>query len=52
MTLRGTYGPLKVAFGTHTIAPGATWTPTAAVTLPHPHLWSIDSPYLYRAGSS
>ena len=49
VTLKGTYGPRKLAFGTQTIAPGATWTPTASATLPHPHLWSIDSPYLYRA---
>jgi beta-glucuronidase len=47
--LRGTYGSVKLDFGTATIAPHATWTAKAVATVRHPALWSIDRPTLYRA---
>jgi len=49
VTLGGRYGPLSLDFGSARIAPGATWAPVAAVTLPHPRLWAPGQPYLYRA---
>jgi beta-glucuronidase len=49
VTLRGVYGGKRLSFGTHTIAPGASWTATATATLAHPHLWAPGSPYLYTA---
>jgi beta-glucuronidase len=48
-SLRGRYGPVALDFGTVRLAPGATWQPSAAATLPHPRLWSLDHPVLYRA---
>ncbi len=48
--LRGSYGPAKLDFGTQTIAPHSTWNAVGSVRLAHPQLWSIDHPYLYRAG--
>ncbi|MHB8690143.1 MAG: glycoside hydrolase family 2 protein [Solirubrobacteraceae bacterium] len=49
VALKGTYGGSKLSFGSATIAPGATWTPSASVRIAHPHLWTIRDPYLYRA---
>ena len=49
VTLAGRYGTAPLSFGAAQIAPGATWTASAAVVLDHPHLWSIDQPTLYRA---
>jgi beta-glucuronidase len=49
VTVSGVYGRSKLSFGTATIAPHATWTAQAAVTLKHPHLWSITDPHLYHA---
>ncbi len=49
VSLRGTYGKAKLAFGTKTIAPHSTWTASAQVRIAHPHLWSIDDPHLYPA---
>lgn len=47
--LHGFYGGVRVNFGSHTLAPHATWTAHASVVIPHPHLWAPDSPTLYRA---
>ncbi len=49
VTLRGSYGPVTLAFGQAQIAPGATWTTTATAVLSHPRLWTLGSPNLYRA---
>ena len=49
VVLSGRYGSLPLAFGSATLAPGATWTPTASVVIAHPRLWSIDAPALYDA---
>jgi beta-glucuronidase len=46
--LSGSYGPLAVDLGTATIAAGATRTFEEVVTLPHPRLWSPQSPWLYE----
>jgi beta-glucuronidase len=48
--LRGSYGSAKLEFGAQTIAPHSTWNAVASVKVAHPQLWSIDRPYLYRAG--
>lgn len=50
LSLSGTFGSQKIQFGTHTIRPGSTWTATGETTIARPHLWSIDRPYLYKAG--
>ena len=47
--LTGSYGGARLTFGQATIAPHSTWTATAQTSLAHPHLWSIDDPFLYRA---
>jgi beta-glucuronidase len=47
--LTGRYGTLKLAFGTATIRPGQTWTPSTSAVLAHPQLWAPGSPYLYGA---
>jgi beta-glucuronidase len=47
--LTGTYGALRVAFGSDTIPPGATWSPSAVAVVRHPHLWAPGSPTLYGA---
>ncbi|MGB0097088.1 MAG: glycoside hydrolase family 2 TIM barrel-domain containing protein [Solirubrobacteraceae bacterium] len=47
--LRGSYGGKSLNFGEATIAPHATWTAQAVARIAHPHLWSPDSPVLYRA---
>jgi Glycosyl hydrolases family 2, TIM barrel domain/Glycosyl hydrolases family 2, sugar binding domain/Glycosyl hydrolases family 2 len=49
VALTGRYGNVPLDFGTATIGPGGTWTATATALIPHPQLWSIDHPYLYRA---
>ncbi len=50
VALRGSYGRARLSFGSDRIAPHATWTATAAVTIRSPHLWAPGDPYLYRAG--
>ena len=47
--LRGSFGGRGVNFGGATIAPGATWTASAQLRVPHPRLWAPGSPTLYRA---
>ena len=47
--LRGRYGGARLNFGRATIAPHGTWTASASVKIAHPHLWSINDPYLYKA---
>jgi len=49
VSLRGSYGSARLHFGGRTIAAHSTWTAAAQVTIPHPHLWSPDDPFLYRA---
>ena len=49
VSLRGSYGGAAGSFGAHTIAPHSSWTATAQIPFPRPHLWSIDDPHLYRA---
>ncbi len=49
VTLTGVYGGRRLSFGSDTIPAGGAWLATAAVKLPHPHLWAPGSPYLYRA---
>ena len=49
VTLKGSYGSLKLNFGEATIKPGGTWTPTASAVLTHPKLWAPGSPNLYAA---
>lgn len=49
VVLRGVYGGHRLSFGAHTIPAGGTWVAHASTRLRSPHLWSIDSPYLYRA---
>ncbi len=46
---RGSYGSEQLDFGSATVAPHASWTGRAVVRIPHPRLWSIDDPVLYRA---
>lgn len=50
VSLHGSYGPVRLTFGGHTIPPGGSWVARSAVTLPRPHLWSPTDPFLYRAG--
>jgi beta-glucuronidase len=47
--LRGTYGGLRLNFGTATIAAHSTWTANASVHIAHPKLWSLNTPTLYKA---
>jgi beta-glucuronidase len=47
--LRGTYGGAALDFGAATLAPHASWSAQASVSIDHPRLWSIDRPALYRA---
>ncbi len=49
VSLSGYYGKARLSFGSATIAPYGTWTAQASVRIAHPHLWSIDDPYLYKA---
>jgi beta-glucuronidase len=47
--LTGTYGPLKLSFGEHKLAAGASWSTSTSATIPKPHLWSLGHGYLYKA---
>jgi beta-glucuronidase len=47
--LTGRYGSAHLIFGATTIAPGATWSPTATAVIAHPQLWAPGSPTLYAA---
>jgi beta-glucuronidase len=47
--LHGFYGGVPVDFGSHTLAPHATWTAHSSVVVAHPRLWAPGSPTLYRA---
>jgi beta-glucuronidase len=47
--VRGSFGSAQLAFGSATVAPHASWIARAAVRIPHPRLWSVDDPVLYRA---
>ena len=49
VSLQGRYGGVGLKFGSTTIAPGGSWTPSATAALANPHLWAPGSPYLYRA---
>ncbi|MBV8998805.1 MAG: hypothetical protein JO304_07080 [Solirubrobacterales bacterium] len=49
VSLRGSYGPAKLNFGSATIAPGRTWTASATARIPHPSLWAPGHPKLYAA---
>jgi Glycosyl hydrolases family 2, TIM barrel domain/Glycosyl hydrolases family 2, sugar binding domain len=50
VSLHGSYGPARLDFGSAVIPPHGSWIATASTTLQKPHLWSIDDPFLYRAG--
>jgi Glycosyl hydrolases family 2, TIM barrel domain/Glycosyl hydrolases family 2, sugar binding domain/Glycosyl hydrolases family 2 len=50
--LHGSYGGVPVDFGGARLAPHATWTARASVTIRRPRLWSPASPTLYRAALS
>jgi beta-glucuronidase len=47
--LRGSFGSARLTFGSAVIAPHGTWNASASVRIPHPRLWSLDQPALYRA---
>jgi beta-glucuronidase len=47
--LTGRYGAFALDFGVASIAPHRAWNVEAFVSIPHPRLWSIDHPALYRA---
>lgn len=47
--LFGSYGGVRVSFGTANLAPHATWIARASVVIPHPRLWVPGSPTLYKA---
>jgi len=49
VSLTGRYGTSKLSFGSATIRPGKTWTPSASVVIATPQLWAPGSPYLYKA---
>jgi len=49
VALTGRYGTAKLKFGSATIRPGGTWTPSASVVIATPQLWAPGSPYLYKA---
>jgi beta-glucuronidase len=49
VSLRGTYGGVRLNFGSRRIAPHASWTAQASATLRHPRLWSPGHPALYGA---
>jgi beta-glucuronidase len=49
VVLQGTYGPLSLRFGGHTIGPHGTWVAHASATMRSPHLWAPDDPFLYQA---
>jgi len=45
--LTGSYGPLAVDLGTASVPAGATRAFSRVVAIPHPQLWSSQSPWLY-----
>jgi beta-glucuronidase len=47
--LRGTYGNVKLDFGSAKLEPGGKWQASAVATIAKPRLWSPQHPYLYRA---
>ncbi len=47
--LRGSYGGVAVDFGSAKLAPHASWSVRASVTIRRPRLWSPGRPTLYRA---
>ncbi|MBV9413373.1 MAG: hypothetical protein JO363_00190 [Solirubrobacterales bacterium] len=49
VSLRGSYGPAKLNFGSATIAPGRMWTASATARVAHPSLWAPGHPTLYAA---
>lgn len=49
VSLRGSYGSVRLNFGSQTIAPHASWTAQASATLRHPRLWAPGHPALYPA---
>jgi len=49
VTLRGTYGNVRLDFGTATIPANATWTAQATARIAHPRLWEPGRPFLYKA---
>jgi len=49
VALKGTYGGLRIDFGSHTIPAYGNWYAQAQVTLAAPHLWAPGDPYLYKA---
>jgi len=49
VSLRGAYGGTPIDFGTARIAPHATWNAQASAVIAHPRLWTLGSPFLYRA---
>jgi Glycosyl hydrolases family 2, TIM barrel domain/Glycosyl hydrolases family 2, sugar binding domain/Glycosyl hydrolases family 2 len=46
--LRGSYGGRRLSFGSTTVAPGASWTASAAADVAEPRLWAPGSPNLYH----
>ncbi len=49
VSLRGSYGGVRLNFGSRTIAPHASWIAQATATLRHPRLWAPGHPALYDA---
>jgi Glycosyl hydrolases family 2, TIM barrel domain/Glycosyl hydrolases family 2, sugar binding domain/Glycosyl hydrolases family 2 len=49
VSLSGTFGNLRLDFGSALIAPHATWTARATALVVHPQLWAPGHPSLYRA---
>lgn len=47
--LRGTYGKVRLSFGSATIPPDGTWTAHATARIAHPDLWAPGHPFLYDA---
>ena len=47
--LYGSYGGIRVYFGSARLAPHASWTPSATVLVPRPRLWTPAKPTLYKA---
>jgi beta-glucuronidase len=48
VSLTGSYGGLRLRFGTRSIPAGGTWTAAANPLVTHPRLWAPGSPHLYR----
>lgn len=49
VSLTGTYGGIRVRFGSAHIRPGGTWSPRISFRVRRPKLWAPGSPHLYRA---